>query len=355
MCVDPLKGYVTSKGYVCKVSRYACGCYYCNKSGDYRAIYNNKDLDKIRKYKEVITDYIDLPCRKCPECYAQMRREWIARAVAEAQEHTKMCFLTLTYSNINLPVVKTVDSNGVIYNHPTLRHSHFQEFMRRLRLEFSDRKLRFFCCGEYGSRTYRPHYHAVIYGLDALDIKGCKVYSRNNSGDLLFKSDYMDLNLWQKGYCIIGECSTATIAYIAGYVDKKDNVVRGDEFYKLCGIEKPYIRSSNKPGLGRAWLDKTMHKYKDLYDYVSVKNGLSEPTKIYLTEYWKKVVENNMLTDGEFCYIIDYDDSKVARRQKFNDKRLLLELEGSDLSKTEYLLMKKKLLQKKRVRKVRDF
>ena len=39
-----------------------------------------------------------------------------------------------------------------------------QLFFKRLR-KSSDKKLRYYACGEYGGRFGRPHYHAIVYGL----------------------------------------------------------------------------------------------------------------------------------------------------------------------------------------------
>lgn len=347
MCVNPLKGFLHN-GVVVAVRRDNSSVFVDSSQ------VNARNFKRAAAVSDVLVDYIDIPCRQCPECSAAMKREWTARAIAEAQVHDKMCFLTLTYNPISVPMVTTVDDDGVIYDRPTLRHRDWQLFMYRLR-QFFDVPVRFMMCGEYGSRTYRPHYHAIMYGISIDDFSDLKVYRSTKNGDILYTSDRLDLNLWQLGKCMIGDCSSATCGYVAGYVDKKFDSVRGKKFYELTGLVPPYIRSSNQPGLGRAWFDANLDKFNDVYDYVSLGNKLSAPTKIFMTEYWKKIYERNLLKEVDSYEFMCYANSKLERRINFNDHRLDNELSRSSMNKETYLKAKGRVLESKRKQKVRDF
>jgi hypothetical protein len=57
-----------------------------------------------------------------------------------------------------------VVNNGVVPEDGSLNVAHFQKFMKRLRDRIKPLKIRFFHCGEYGDKTRRPHYHALIFG-----------------------------------------------------------------------------------------------------------------------------------------------------------------------------------------------
>ena len=62
----------------------------------------------------------DYSCGHCPACRATKANEKILKSIFAANEYfEKGQFLTLTYSDDNLP-------NG-------LKHSHFSDFMKRLR------------------------------------------------------------------------------------------------------------------------------------------------------------------------------------------------------------------------------
>jgi hypothetical protein len=61
-------------------------------------------------------------------------------------------------------------------------------------------KIRFFHCGEYGDKTRRPHYHALIFGYGFPD----KVlFKKQKSGDL-FTSDILT-KCWGMGHCLLGD------------------------------------------------------------------------------------------------------------------------------------------------------
>jgi hypothetical protein len=53
--------------------------------------------------------------------------------------------------------------------------------------KISPLKIRFFHCGEYGDKTRRPHYHALIFGYGFPDKK---IFKKQKSGDL-FTSDIL--------------------------------------------------------------------------------------------------------------------------------------------------------------------
>jgi hypothetical protein len=87
--------------------------------------------------------------------------------------------------------------------------SHFQIFMKRLRHRVKPLKIRFFHCGEYGDKTRRPHYHALIFGYKVL-------FKKQKSGDL-FTSDML-AKCWGKGHCLVGDLTFESAAYVARYV-----------------------------------------------------------------------------------------------------------------------------------------
>lgn len=91
------------------------------------------------------------PCGKCVLCLERKRLQWTARMEMESQYSKSCYFVTLTYSDDNLPYV---------FDIPTLDKSHYQNFLKRLRNKTS---FRFFGVGEYGSESQRPHYHFMFF------------------------------------------------------------------------------------------------------------------------------------------------------------------------------------------------
>lgn len=135
----------------------------------------------------------------------------------ESQLHEQNCFLTLTYAN----APKAIDKR------------HVQLFIKRLRKLYP---LRYFATGEYGTKTHRPHYHAILFGRDFLE-------RSSPINDSLYTHPDV-LNAWGHGLVSIAPVTVASIMYVAGYVNKK--IADKDTFNLM----------SRRPGIGHQWLEK---------------------------------------------------------------------------------------------------
>lgn len=221
----------------------------------------------------------NLPCGKCIGCRLDYSRQWAIRCVHEALMHEHNCFLTLTYSNEELP------KNG------WLKKEHFQLFMKRLRKRFPNDKIRYFHCGEYGGRTDRPHYHALLFGFNLPD----RQYHKHNNGNALYTSDILDAT-WGHGYCWIGDVTFNSCAYVARYITKKLSYGQTEESQRRyiekyqCDPEtgelKPeeYVTMSRRKGIGATFLERYS---SDIYphDYVVMQNFKTKPPRYYDSIY----------------------------------------------------------------------
>ena len=159
--------------------------------------------------------------------------------------HKKNCFITLTYDDAHLPVDCSLD------------YSHFQLFMKRLRKYFSGRCIRFYMRGEYGENYGRPHFHAILFGLDFSDRR---VHSRTGSGHFIYRSAILE-SLWTKGFSSVADFSFESAAYVARYVMKKVTGDAAEAHYRVVSRETGEIfdrvpefnRMSLKPGIGALW------------------------------------------------------------------------------------------------------
>lgn len=150
---------------------------------------------------------LKLPCGKCDECLTLRSFGWATRARHEISLHPDNCFLTLSYSDENLP-------SHLILKDP------FQRFMKRLR-DKTKKKLSYMVSHEYGSQTFRPHHHAIIFGWSPNKWNYLKT---TNSGSKIFTSPEIS-DLWRDnnneiGYHSIGEANEKTAFYIASYALK---------------------------------------------------------------------------------------------------------------------------------------
>ena len=114
--------------------------------------------------------YIVVPCGSCIICRKRKANALAVRAIMET-ESTGFAplFITLTYNPEHLPKNE--------YGYETLRKSDLQLFFKRLRSLLDNQSiphsLRYLACGEYGSKTKRPHYHLLLSHL--LQMRGLKL------------------------------------------------------------------------------------------------------------------------------------------------------------------------------------
>ncbi|UPW41895.1 replication initiator protein [Dipodfec virus RodF1_85] len=163
------------------------------------------------------------PCGKCAGCIRSYRQVWITRAILESYCHDERTnyFVTLTYNDEWAP------ADG------SLRKRDFQLFIKRLRKKCG--RCRYFAVGEYGKKSFRPHYHAIIYGFtgSSEDIQAC----------------------WGQGFTFIGNVTPASCAYVAKYISKRyDKDWR--ERVESRGVTPEFSLVSRKPGLGHDFVEE---------------------------------------------------------------------------------------------------
>lgn len=151
-------------------------------------------------------------CGQCLPCRYNKRRLWTNRLLLEGLSHSDSAFVTLTYDDEHLP------KGG------TLVKAHYQKWLKSLR-KFTE--LRYYVVGEYGDQTFRPHYHAAIYGIPA--------YSE------LFQK------CWPHGNVHVGDLTPDSAQYIVGYVVKK--MTKKDD-PRLGSRIPEFGQPSLKPGIG---------------------------------------------------------------------------------------------------------
>lgn len=181
-------------------------------------------------------------CGKCIGCRLEYSRMWAIRLMKEVSTSKASCFITLTYDDEHLVFGKI----------PTLYHPHFIEFRDRLRAHIryhfgKDVKIKYYMCGEYGSKNFRPHYHAIITGFDFPD----KVLEYERNGYPHFQSELLT-KLWRKGRTEVCEASFDTCAYVARYIMKKVNGADASSHYD--GFASEYSTCSK--GIAYDWFKK---------------------------------------------------------------------------------------------------
>lgn len=160
--------------------------------------------------------------------------------------HQENCFITLTYSDANLP------KGG------TLVPAHPQSFIRALRRHLSGVRISFYLCGEYGDTAGRPHYHALIFGWFPPDAALWK-----DEPNRFYTSATVE-KLWGRGFTSVGHVTHETAAYTARYVLKKVHKIGGIAYYErvdertgeISRVEPEFARMSLNPAIGKRWYQK---------------------------------------------------------------------------------------------------
>ncbi|WNK14156.1 MAG: replication initiator protein [Microvirus sp.] len=246
-------------------------------------------------------DPISIPCGQCIGCRLDRARDWTARIVNEASLHSSNLFLTLTYSEANLPADKS------------LHYEHFQLFMKRLRKHFNNQSIRFFMCGEYGDKDERPHYHACVFNLYFHD----RELYKHNAGNPLYVSPTLS-KLWPYGFSTIGSLNVQTARYTARYCLKKVTGAKAADHYR--GRMPEFARMSLRPGIGADWFDRF---HSDVYPHGKhVLNGREGPPPKYYDKLYKR------LNPGEHDQLhADQQVEAYKRRDDNTPARLLVKEE----------------------------
>lgn len=158
------------------------------------------------------------PCGQCMHCRINKSREWKHRIMLESLSHVENCFVTLTYNDENLPEDGSVNPAEVT------------KFLKRLRKVIYPMKVRYFIVGEYGETSWRPHYHACLFGV----------------------SDQSCIDeAWGKGFSSVGELTPASSAYTCGYI-LKGMTSKKDERIQERNLHPEFMRVSKMDpgGLG---------------------------------------------------------------------------------------------------------
>ena len=272
-----------------------------------------------------------IPCGKCIGCRLDYSRSWADRMMFELQHTGKGIFLTLTYNDKHIPYGMLDNDTDMPLSY-SLDKTDLQKFFKRLRKKFPDTEIRYFACGEYGrskGSTYRPHYHAIIFGLSLDDFTMKRFMGTNELGQSYFDIQIIDeaWSIYHKatkekpawydpiGYTFASDVSWKTCAYVARYVVKKVNADTED-FDMWRNVYPEFILSSRRPGIGAKFIEDnamTFDNQKQLF---------VEGRRLQLPHF---LLEKMALTDPE-----GYDKLKRERRT-FAEDKMLLELSQTDL------------------------
>lgn len=184
--------------------------------------------------------------------------------MTEAKISESALFVTLTYNNDNIELTK----NGFM----TLNKRHVQLFFKKLRKNHEKRNklelfnsmyqlpIKYYTVGEYGTKTQRPHYHAIIFNSSFEDVEKC----------------------WTHGDIYIGKLTPASAGYTLKYISKDKTIGK----HSRDDREIEFSLMSKR--LGVNYLTKNIKRWHkaNLYEryYVPIEDG----KKIAMPRYYKE-------------------------------------------------------------------
>lgn len=171
-------------------------------------------------YFETRTIYgkpVKVPCGTCLPCMRQKRAFWSHRLQSDIQAAypTGSSFVTLTIEGAD----------------PKLSKAQLSNFFRSLRrhLGFNPKH---FALGDYGDRTKRAHYHAIIIGLDP-------------------SQKPLVSRCWPHGFTDVDVATPGRINYILNYLEKLAPAYRRQ--FEEAGLQPPFTSISR--GIGQSLFD----------------------------------------------------------------------------------------------------
>lgn len=233
------------------------------------------------KYKEV-------PCGTCDICNKKKVWQWVYRLQQERRRSDFCDFVTLTYAPHAVPITKD--------GKESLDKKEFQKFIMKLRTaqaKISNLKFKYYACGEYGSNTYRPHYHIIFFNLHPSINKTLSKYWSvyDPRGQDYISNGFVDSSVVISG----------AFGYVAGYALK--NLKARIEWNENETREKEFITMSKNMGS----------------NYFVNKDGVMTPQAQFIQE---KKLNYIPLPDGEKQSIPRYYKEKIFTGQEMVELRI---------------------------------
>lgn len=196
-------------------------------------------------------------------CRANRTSQWKLRLIYELENWSDACFITLGYDEEHIG-----DNN--------LSKKEVQDYLKRLRylldekfghhvvtdsdgnilvkngkeVQAPNKPIKYFFAGEYGDKHKRAHYHAIIFGLSPYN----DVDRECIANAWLPRCASWQFDKFRGKKSAIGEVTADSIAYVAGYIQKK--LVGKMAVDEYNGRQPPFQLSSQRLGLDFAVKNK---------------------------------------------------------------------------------------------------
>ena len=266
----------------------------------YRANKKNKGIVPECKDRRLL--YVPVACGRCFECRRKKASEWMARLSEEIRNHNKCHFITMTYNNASLSILRAeCKEKGQIGTNNEIAALSVRRWLERIRKQ-TKKSIKHWIVTELTDEG-RIHLHGLIWA------------ERNY------------LELWKYGFTYVGTYVTEkTINYIVKYILKTNYV---DKYYR------PKIMASSGIGIGYLYDEKRV----ELNFYQGEETDQTYRTrtgrKIHLPEYYRNKIYTDEEREKLWMHAIDrgyrwIDGQKVSTDNYKELEEMLLDAQRKD-------------------------
>lgn len=274
---------------------------------------------------------ITVPCGKCGACLHNRRIDWSFRLKQEQKASISGWFVTFTYDPAHLPIkngVQTLQKRPVQLLLKRIR-KHHQGQNKKLTTALKMPPVRFYAIGEYGAKTDRPHYHALLFNMH------------------LKTASTLD-KFWPKGQINMAAVTDASIHYMTKYhVNTKQKKFVYDENtgeeLTLDELRQPeFALMSRRPGIGHQYIKKIGKWHmENMANYV-----INSEFKQRIPRYYKSKVLTRKAQELQNKDMIEQSDQRYQRELKrlsqLKISNPLLYIENSNYHKSLLILKESK-------------
>lgn len=281
-----------------------------------------RDQAAEKIFKEANYEILEVPCGYCIGCRLDYSKNWASRCVNESSKWQFNWFITLTYDDLYLVY-------SIKGHQPTIVPEHVDKFIKALRnyfkVNYDHDGIRYLYCTEYGDQFMRPHVHLMLFNCPIPDLTpnfkdGDHIFQKKDAYGVNMYFSQIIYNAWSKGFITIQDANFHTAAYVASYVVKAQKGENA-KTYEVLGIKSPYLRMSNRPGIGYEYLKDNLDHLKE-FPMVFVGRPHKPPLQTAMPRYYRKKITEEMTVDEYDRYY--QDNIKYA-----DHKRSLLSFFGS--------------------------
>lgn len=297
-------------------------------------------------------DRITVPCGNCGQCLSNKRNDWSFRLKEEWRDSLTSYFVTFTYNDHNIPKIDIPFGDNDTLTLSVLNKEDIQLFFKRLRKRQEKAKkvsmseiinkvyrdewkpIKYYLVGEYGPKTYRPHYHALIFNLYPELVTVLDRRINEETGEINVQCELT--NIWNKGFTEIGSVTPGSIHYVTKYFLTKysdDPLMQtlheiSPQFTLMSRGGKKRKDGTQQHGIGYSYIDRAESFHKaDITAFTVISDGYRQNLPRY---YREKIYGNNVPAMVEHRLKIKkhYGEIEEKKLRKLGSKYIYLKSEN---------------------------